>query len=317
MSSLCIPPRGVGSGVPPLIQPQAIHHGQSGYPSGPRVLDVPVRQKMAVDVTGIERAPEKAITWLSSAAVALDRFTGGSPVGDLDKISRHAICIYVAMSRSNGDTRTLANTNGAIFGQRLTRPPFRVNGTPTHWPFVSKKNPLRRMLPLAGALTIVLLTEILATAANIWSGSSLMPQYGEIQIAVLFVVVVALIVGSRRRVALKIDREGLVFFSGRRIWQYAWPDIERAVVQPNVVRLILKGRTENQNKYNLIPVNLGLNGDQIENLVFFGIKNFSSSRVIPTVAQGDNWRRARSMSLNFSPIALDVTRLGEGLTESA
>jgi hypothetical protein len=271
-------------------------------------------RSMSLGLNGRQKRPShgsQARLW------RLDRFTGGSPVGDLDQISRHAICIYVAMSRSNGDTRTLANTNGAIFGQRLTRPPFRVNGTPTHWPFVSKKNPLRRMLPLAGALTIVLLTEILATAANIWSGSSLMPQYGEIQIAVLFVVVVALIVGSRRRVALKIDREGLVFFSGRRTWQYAWPDIERAVVQPNVVRLILKGRTENQNKFNLIPVNLGLNGDQIENLVFFGIKNFSSSRVIPTVAQGDNWRRARSMSLNFSPIALDVTRLGEGLTESA
>jgi hypothetical protein len=163
------------------------------------------------------------------------------------------------------------------------------------------------MLPLARALTIVLLTEILSTAANIWSGSSFMQQYGEIQIAVLFVIVVALIVGSRRRVALKIDREGLIFFSGRKIWQYAWQDIERAIVQPNAVRLILKGRTENQNKYNLIPVNLGLSADQIENLVFFGIKNFSSSRVIPTVAQGDNWRRARSMSLNFSPMALDVT----------
>jgi hypothetical protein len=74
MSNLCLPPRpggGAGGGGRPLIQPQAIHHGQSGYPGGPGVLDVPVRQKMAVDVTGIERAPEKAITWPSRAAVAL------------------------------------------------------------------------------------------------------------------------------------------------------------------------------------------------------------------------------------------------------
>jgi hypothetical protein len=198
------------------------------------------------------------------------------------------------MSRSNGDTRTLTNTNGAIFGQRLTRPPFRVNGPPAHWPFVSKPNSLRRMLPLAGALAIVISTEILASFANVWSGSSSMQQNREIQIAVLVVIILALSAGCRRRVGLKIDGEGLVFFNGRKIWQYAWPDIDHAVVQPNAVRLILKGRTENQNRYNLIPVNLGLNADKIENLVFFGIKNFSSSRAIPTVAQGDD-KKARTV----------------------
>jgi hypothetical protein len=164
------------------------------------------------------------------------------------------------------------------------------------------------MLTLAGVLAVVILTEILTTFAKLESGSRVLHQNGEIQIALLVVIVLALIEGCRRPVGLRIDGEGLVFFSGRKIWQYAWPDIDHAVVQPNAVRLILKGRTENQNRYNLIPANLGLNADQIENLVFFGIKTFSSSRAIPTVAQGDDKKRARSMALNFVPIALDVTR---------
>jgi hypothetical protein len=76
--------------------------------------------------------------------------------------------------------------------------------------------------------------------------------------------------------------------SGR--WFYAWGDIESADATSGSVKLLLKGRSDEQNRYNIIPRRFGLKPSELSSIITdgiarFGDANWSSQK---TVAPGDD-----------------------------
>jgi len=75
--------------------------------------------------------------------------------------------------------------------------------------------------------------------------------------------------------------------SGR--WFYAWSDIEGAEATSKGTKLLLKGRSDEQNVYNFIPDGFGIESAELDSIITDGVKKFGAkSSGQRTVAPGDD-----------------------------
>jgi hypothetical protein len=116
----------------------------------------------------------------------------------------------------------------------------------------------------------------------------------------LLVLAPLLYLWSRRRGELDISAQGIRVATKSGHWSYGWADIERAAEARTGVKLILKGRSDEQNLYNLIPNGFGLKPSLLCAIIADGINRFGADgprSSIKTFAPADDLQAARTRSV--------------------
>ena len=182
----------------------------------------------------------------------------------------------------------------------LTGAPDR-GSSPTRLPIRIEKQIGVRAAPLCGVTALVLVVQALPLLLSPGSMADalLHGATGVVDVGILAVVAVICVLG-RNRAELEITAQGVRLVSKRGRWFYDWADIERAVETPAGVRLLLKGRSDDQNSYNVIPSRFGLNPSQLFHVITEGVERFGGARSSPsgrTVSPGDDLRGARQRAI--------------------
>jgi hypothetical protein len=77
-------------------------------------------------------------------------------------------------------------------------------------------------------------------------------------------------------------------------WFYAWSDIEDTDANTNGINLLLKGRSDEQNGFNLISAGFGIKPAELSAIIADGVKRFGAhASSQKTLAPGDDLRAAR------------------------
>jgi hypothetical protein len=191
----------------------------------------------------------------------------------------------------------------STFGRRVSQPFADTSASsPTTLPIKIERDIGIKASTLFGAVlwaifvtTLPLLLDKGALADVLFHSSSAIIDLGLLVLAPVFYLL------SRNPGELEISSQGVGVAtkkSGR--WFYNWGDIESVVETPKGVRLLLKGRSDAQNLYNLIPSGFGLKPPELSSIITEGISRYGaagSHSSIKTVSPGDDLQVTRIRSI--------------------
>lgn len=187
------------------------------------------------------------------------------------------------------------------FGHRQSRAPAaaaaEAGSSPSRLPIRIETQIGAKPGPMFGGLALVLGLNLLPLllAPGKMAEMLLHGSTGVVDLGMTLLVVAIYLLG-RNRGELEIDDHGVRIASRQGRWFYDWADIERVAEAPSGVKLLLKGRSDDQNAYNLIPSRFGLTPTQLYSAITEGVERYGGGRPSPsgrTVSPADDLRRAR------------------------
>ena len=191
----------------------------------------------------------------------------------------------------------------STFGRRISQP---FADTPASSPTALPISIATNIGPKASSLFVTVLGAIILTTLPLlldkgaltdvlFHSSSAIIDLGLLVLAPVFYLL------SRNPGELEISAQGVRIATKKSgSWFYNWGDIESVAETPQGVRLLLKGRSDEQNLYNLIPSGFGLKPPELSSIVTDGIKRFGATgwqSSTKTVSPGDDLQGTRIRSV--------------------
>jgi hypothetical protein len=149
-----------------------------------------------------------------------------------------------------------------------------------------------------GAAVLTTLPGLLDRAA--WTDVLLHSTHTYINLGLLMLAPAIYLLG-RNRGELDISAQGIRVATKSGRWSYAWADIEDVEATQQGAKLLLKGRSDEQNGYNIIPSGFGLKPPELCSIVRKGISRFGAAGPsMKTSAPADDLQSTRAGSIKQS-----------------
>jgi hypothetical protein len=186
--------------------------------------------------------------------------------------------------------------------QRAAADPTPEDVSGQKWPVHITRPRGTNPLPILGGLAIGAVVVILP---GVMSGQSvgymLLHVNGFLlaMLAAMTIFFLATWLASRRSGELDVDATGVTVRTGPRSWFYDWADVEQIDQVKGAVRISLRGRSKEENAYNLVSARFVGSESKLRALISDGLARFGPDRPRPGKSQapGDDLRRATLRSV--------------------